>query len=479
MRPKYVICAAGIAGRPGIDWCETHQPETIMVNVVGQLNVADACARRGIHVTLFGTGSLYCYDEQHPMGSGRGFKEEDAPNFDGNFYVRMRTRLEELLRSFSNVLNLRVVFPITSDMHPRSIIPKLVSYRRIVSVSARGGGPELASLTLTGLALCPQVPTAFTVMDDLFPLIPRMADKGLTGTFNFVNPGVTSNGAIMQMYRRIVDPSHTWEDVPPEQQTSVTAVKRPYSELDMRFVCVRARRLCRWRLRAVSLFAAQQADGALPGHCSHRQGTRGCVRPHQGRAPTAAQVRAVSPPPPPPIALAIAFPPHSLIVFHSLTLLARRARARARGLARGGDSSGRCGRCSSARRSAALRGTCLGRAILKVVVVSSGASLVSRPGRLVLLVALLVLLRLLFFLLLLRPRRLVLHRSGARLPLAVSASRRAAARGARLGRRGRRLTGLAHSSARRVRLELRQRVALLGALSLLAALQGRATFAPG
>jgi len=32
IKPRYIIMAAGIAGTPNIDWCETHREETIRVN---------------------------------------------------------------------------------------------------------------------------------------------------------------------------------------------------------------------------------------------------------------------------------------------------------------------------------------------------------------------------------------------------------------------------------------------------------------
>ncbi len=56
VRPASVLCLAGIAGKPDIGWCETHQAETISINVVGMLNVADACNSLGVHCTMVTTG---------------------------------------------------------------------------------------------------------------------------------------------------------------------------------------------------------------------------------------------------------------------------------------------------------------------------------------------------------------------------------------------------------------------------------------
>ena len=50
IKPTHVLNAAGITGRPNIDWCETNKPETIRTNVIGTLNLADLCYIRNIHV---------------------------------------------------------------------------------------------------------------------------------------------------------------------------------------------------------------------------------------------------------------------------------------------------------------------------------------------------------------------------------------------------------------------------------------------
>jgi 3,5-epimerase/4-reductase len=72
-KPSRVFCAAGVAGRPNIDWCETHRQETIRANVLGAITVVDVCFQRNLHVTYFSSGGIYTYDDAHPLGSGKGF----------------------------------------------------------------------------------------------------------------------------------------------------------------------------------------------------------------------------------------------------------------------------------------------------------------------------------------------------------------------------------------------------------------------
>lgn len=92
-KPTHVLNAAGCTGRPNVDWCEDNKAQTVLSNVIGTLTLADECSRRGIHCTVFATGCIYQYDEEHPVG-GPGFKETDAPNFDGSFYSMTKAHVE-------------------------------------------------------------------------------------------------------------------------------------------------------------------------------------------------------------------------------------------------------------------------------------------------------------------------------------------------------------------------------------------------
>lgn len=62
------------------------QMETIRSNVIGCLNLADVTSQKGIHMTYYGTGCIFHYDDDFPQGSGKGFKEADKPNFTGSYY---------------------------------------------------------------------------------------------------------------------------------------------------------------------------------------------------------------------------------------------------------------------------------------------------------------------------------------------------------------------------------------------------------
>lgn len=90
VKPTHVFNAAGVTGRPNVDWCETHKTETIRTNVVGTLTLADVCREHGLLMMNYATGCIFEYDAAHPLGSGVGYKEEDKPNFTGSFYSQTK-----------------------------------------------------------------------------------------------------------------------------------------------------------------------------------------------------------------------------------------------------------------------------------------------------------------------------------------------------------------------------------------------------
>src|SRR5437868_11924706 len=180
IKPKYVICAVGLTGTPNIGWFEDHKIEGIQTNVLGIMNIVDACYVRNIHITIY--GSAYIYDTTKEIM----YCENDEPNNDKSYYCELRIILEQLIKPYTNVLNLRINLPISDDQHPKSLLSKLLKYDKITS--------ELQSVT---------------VLDDLLPLISHMAEKGLVGTFNFVNPGTITNQRILELYNEYVNPEKT------------------------------------------------------------------------------------------------------------------------------------------------------------------------------------------------------------------------------------------------------------------------------
>ncbi|KAJ4800272.1 hypothetical protein LUZ62_051518 [Rhynchospora pubera] len=208
--PTHVFNAAGVTGRPNVDWCESHKVETIRANVAGTLTLADVCWEQGLILVNYATGCIFEYDDLHPLGSGVGFKEEDKPNFVGSFYSKTKAMVEELLKNYENVCTLRVRMPISSDlMNPRNFITKITRYEKVVDI-----------------------PNSMTILDELLPISIEMAKRNLTGIWNFTNPGVVSHNEILEMYRDYIDPHFTWKNFTLEEQAKVIIAPRSNNELD-------------------------------------------------------------------------------------------------------------------------------------------------------------------------------------------------------------------------------------------------------
>lgn len=210
VKPTHVFNAAGVTGRPNVDWCETHKIETIRANVVGTLTLADVCKQKDLLLINYATGCIFEYDAKHPEGSGIGFTEEESANFTGSYYSKTKAMVEDMLREFDNVCTLRVRMPISSDLsNPRNFITKISRYNKVVNI-----------------------PNSMTILDELLPISIEMAKRNLRGIWNFTNPGVVSHNEILEMYKEYIDPSFTYKNFTLEEQAKVIVAARSNNELD-------------------------------------------------------------------------------------------------------------------------------------------------------------------------------------------------------------------------------------------------------
>lgn len=211
VKPTHVLNAAGLTGRPNVDWCESNKEDVVKVNICGTLNLATACRKVGCHLTVYATGCIYSYDDDHAMGSGKGFTEDDVPNFTGSFYSQTKAACEELLKVFQNVCILRVRMPLSSDLeHPRNFIKKISLYERVVNI-----------------------PNSMTVLEEMLPYSIELANRKRTGIYNFTNPGVVSHNEILEMYREYYRSDFQWENFSLEEQSKILAAPRSNNELDV------------------------------------------------------------------------------------------------------------------------------------------------------------------------------------------------------------------------------------------------------
>jgi 3,5-epimerase/4-reductase len=227
VNPTNVICCVGrthgtIDGieYPTIDYLEKPGKlhENVRDNLFSPLVLALICGSKDIHLTYFGTGCIFQYDDEHPFEQEtNGFVESSRPNFFGSSYSVVKGFTDELMHLMHDtgfrVLNVRIRMPITADYHPRSFITKILKYKKICSIG-----------------------NSMTVLPELLPIVVDMSLWRITGTINLVNPGLISHNEILSMYKEIVDPAFEWENFTLEEQAEVLLSGRSNNYLDTRLL---------------------------------------------------------------------------------------------------------------------------------------------------------------------------------------------------------------------------------------------------
>ncbi len=191
--PDYIINATGMTGKPNVDWCEDHPVETYSVNVAGSLNIASAALEKEIKVAQMSSGCVYDGDN-----GGKGWTEEDKPNFFGSMYSRSRVACEMILKDFSNVLQLRIRIPIMGQSHRKNLIDKLLMYPKMINIM-----------------------NSCTVIEDFVPAAIKLMEMGTTGIMNMTNPGAMDHKGIMSLYKEVVDPNFQINLMSEEEQTAL------------------------------------------------------------------------------------------------------------------------------------------------------------------------------------------------------------------------------------------------------------------
>jgi hypothetical protein len=190
---------------PSIDYLELPGKlyENMRDNFYGPFNLAKICDELNIHFVYLGTGCIYTYTPEK-----RVFTEEDIPNFYGSQYSTVKGYTDQILRNFKNTLQLRIRMPLSKLVSTRSFIDKIVGYPNICSM-----------------------PNSMTMLDDMWPIIDKMIEIRECGVYNLVNPGVTDHNWILNQYKILINPAHTWNLVSYEDQMKYIKSDRSNNEM--------------------------------------------------------------------------------------------------------------------------------------------------------------------------------------------------------------------------------------------------------
>uniref|UniRef100_A0A914XDX2 dTDP-D-glucose 4,6-dehydratase n=1 Tax=Plectus sambesii TaxID=2011161 RepID=A0A914XDX2_9BILA len=192
--PSHVVSFLGRTHGPGCNTIEYLEggPDKLKENAQDNLYapwlLATLCRKLGVHMTYVGTGCLFSYDKDHPIG-GRGYTEDDEPNYFGNSYSVVKGYTDRVMHHFDDsVLNARIRLPVNFELDTRNLVAKVISYKQIFDM-----------------------PNSITILPDILPILLDLMKKRYTGTLNMTNPGAVKHSETLAAYNRLVDAEKTWQ----------------------------------------------------------------------------------------------------------------------------------------------------------------------------------------------------------------------------------------------------------------------------
>ena len=183
-QPEVVLNAAGVRGKPNVDWCEDHQLETIKGNTELPIIIAKACQEKNIYLLHIGSGCIFYGDSSH---EDKKWRENDFGN-PLTVYSRAKWAADLVLSTLPNVGIGRIRMPIDYIPSPNNMIGKLVSFPKVIDVE-----------------------NSVTIIDDMINVFYQLMEKRAEGIFHVTNPGILKHREIIELYKEFVDSSHTNE----------------------------------------------------------------------------------------------------------------------------------------------------------------------------------------------------------------------------------------------------------------------------
>lgn len=184
VQPDAVLNAAGVVGKPNVDWCDSHPLETMIGNTALPIMLAEACAEVGVYLLHMGSGCIFYGDSPH---ADKAWREDDFAN-PLPAYTRSKYSADLVLSTLPNVGIARIRMPIDSVPFRGNLIDKVVSYPKVSDVE-----------------------NSVTIVEDMIDVFYQLMDKKAPGIFHVVNPGAMRHRQLIALYEEIVDPTHTNE----------------------------------------------------------------------------------------------------------------------------------------------------------------------------------------------------------------------------------------------------------------------------
>ncbi len=189
-QPDVVLNAAGVRGKPNVDWCEDHQLETIQGNTLMPILLAHACQEANVYLLHMGSGCIFYGDSPHP---DKAWREDDFGN-PSAVYSRAKWAADLVLSTLPNVGIARIRMPIDWKPSASNLIDKLASFSKVIDVE-----------------------NSVTIVDDMIDVFRQLLEKKATGIFHVTNPGTMKHKDLLAIYKELVNPSHACEWISNEE----------------------------------------------------------------------------------------------------------------------------------------------------------------------------------------------------------------------------------------------------------------------
>lgn len=197
-QPDVVLNAAGVRGKPNVDWCETHQLETIAGNTKLPIMIAEVCQQKNIYLLHIGSGCVFYGDSPDP----KGWKETDFANPIA-VYSKAKYAADLALQTLPNVGIARIRMPMDYIPSSFNIIDKLAEYDRIIDVR-----------------------NSLTVIEDMVEVFYQLLEKKASGIFHVTNPGTLKHREIIELYKEFVDSNKNPMWITPEEMVQEGLVEK-------------------------------------------------------------------------------------------------------------------------------------------------------------------------------------------------------------------------------------------------------------
>ncbi len=176
IEPDAVLNCAGVTGSPNVDWCDSHQLETIMGNTLMPIALAAACQEANVYLLHMGSGCIFYGDSPH---ADKQWREDDFGN-PLPAYSRSKWAADLALSTLPNVGIARIRMPIDRVPGPRNLINKVAGYKKVIDVE-----------------------NSVTIVDDMIEVFHQLMEKKAPGIFHVTNPGSMRHRDMLKLYEII------------------------------------------------------------------------------------------------------------------------------------------------------------------------------------------------------------------------------------------------------------------------------------